>query len=99
MDIEINHNQENRKFHTYIDNSECYLRYTILGPTMLEYCETFVPPLLRRQKIATQIVEKALEYAYANNFMVIPSCSFVASYIHQHPKYEKIRARNLDKLI
>lgn len=91
MDLEITHNKENQEFHVYIDEVEAYLKYRKLGPTMLEYYETFVPVTYRKRGIATAIVEEAMRYAQANNYMVVPTCDFVEVYINNHREYAKMR--------
>lgn len=89
--LEILHNTEKRKFYALINDQEAYLKYRKLGPTMLEYFETFVPVTERKQGIGTKLVEEALRYAQLTNFQVIDTCPFVADYIDANHEFEKIR--------
>jgi predicted GNAT family acetyltransferase len=51
-----------------------------------------VPPALQHRGLASAITRIALEHARANNLRVIPSCSFVAWYLEQHPEYAELIA-------
>lgn len=97
--VEILHNTEEQVFHTFNNEKEAYLKYRKKGPVMLEYFETYVPPLQRGRKIASQLAKAALEYARSRNLQVIPTCSFVASYMDRHHEYDKMRVRNMDNLL
>jgi len=95
--LEIQHNEDKRKFFAIVNDQEAYLVYRRLGPTILEYYETFVPVEERKQGIGSKLVEEALDYAKSNNLMVVDTCPFVADYIDEHHEYEKIRVAAEDK--
>ncbi len=56
----------------------------------LDYYETFVPEKHRGQKIASQLTMEALSYAKENKLKVIPSCSFVDSFVKENHKFDDI---------
>lgn len=89
--IEISHSQERSRFHTFVNEQECYLQYRKVGPTMLEFYNVFVPVGERQQGIGTELVKEALRYAQLNNFLVAPTCNFVAHYLDEHPEFDKMR--------
>ena len=92
--LEITHNKNQMKFHVYIDEEECYLKYRQKTPTVLEYFMVYVPPLLRGRDIASRLTEEALNFARANEFLVAPTCSFVWAYIERrHQDYKNIVAK------
>ncbi|MCD8186215.1 MAG: N-acetyltransferase, partial [Rikenellaceae bacterium] len=51
---------------------------------------TGIPANLRGQGIGSELVEAALEYIDGEGMKVIPLCGFVASYIEEHPQWERI---------
>lgn len=91
MKITITHIIEDHQFSYREDGKTARLDYAILpdGKT-LDYYSTYVPPELRGRQIAQMIVEFALDYAKTNHYKVMPSCSYVSSYIKRHPEYGDI---------
>jgi uncharacterized protein len=51
---------------------------------------TFVPPELRGQGIAEQLVRTALAWARAEKLQVVPECSYVARLIERHHEYSDL---------
>lgn len=97
MNLVIEHDTENKRFFSIIEGKTAKLDYRILpdGKT-LDYVHTYVPPELRGRQIAGQIVKVALDYAKEKHYKVIPSCSFVHSYIENHPEYKDVVAGEVD---
>jgi predicted GNAT family acetyltransferase len=93
MNAIIEHNKEDGTFQTTINNEKAYLHYRKKASDQLEYYETFVPEKQRGQKVASQLAKEALNYAQKNNFQVIPTCSFVASFIKKNQEFEIIKSR------
>ena len=91
MNIEIEHDKENHQFIYEINGKTAHLKYKVLPDgKILDYMSTYVPPELRGQQIAAQLVKVGLDYARANNYKVIPSCSYVRAYIERHPEYNDL---------
>lgn len=87
MNIEVKHDKQTKRF--YIATKEkCELKYRIIDKNTLEYYSTFVPEELRNKGLAGKIAREALEYAKSNRLQIVPTCSFVRSYIEQHPQYK-----------
>jgi predicted GNAT family acetyltransferase len=93
MNIVVEHDKENQQFISEVEGKISHLKYEVLpdGKT-LDYVSTYVPPELRGREIAGTLVKFALEYAKENHYSVIPSCSFVRSYMDRHPEYQDMRA-------
>jgi len=91
--ITIEHQANKNQFIALIDGKEAHLKYNISAKDVLDYYSTFVPPELRGQHIAQNIVKFALDYAKDNHFKVIPSCPFVKKYIDQHAEYQALIAK------
>ena len=58
----------------------------------LDLHHTLVPEAFRGRGIAAQLAKEALEYARASGLKVIPSCSYIATYLDRHPEYAGLRA-------
>lgn len=90
MQIQVNHDVDRGMFKTRIENDDAFLNYRKKGPDKLEFYETFVPKEHRGQKIASQMAKEALDFAEENDLRVIPTCSFVKSYVEKNDEYKKI---------
>lgn len=88
--MEIKHDKDNQRFFSIVDGRESYLQYLKIDSSTLDYYKTYVPNELRGKGIAGKIVESALNYALQNNLNIIPSCSYVDTFIERHPDYNKI---------
>ncbi len=51
---------------------------------------TFTDPALRGKGLAAQVVRAALEFAKKNNLKVIPTCSYVQSFIAKNDEYKEL---------
>lgn len=88
---DITHNTDLRRFETTIDGITAYLSYLDHGDTLI-YNHTIVPKELGGRGLGTALVKHALDYANEHNKKVVPSCSFVASYINRRPEYQHLLA-------
>ena len=87
MDIEIKHDKQNNIFFASVNGKEAYLRYLMSESGEMNMIKTYVPPELRGQGIASVVVKAGLEYAKENGYKIIPSCSYVETYIERHKEY------------
>jgi predicted GNAT family acetyltransferase len=92
MDLEIKHNETDNKFYTVVDGSEAYLRYLMFSDNTMDMLKTYVPNELRDKGIAGEIVRKALNFAEEKNYKIIPTCSYVATFIKRHQEFGHILA-------
>ncbi|MDO4897588.1 MAG: GNAT family N-acetyltransferase [Moraxella sp.] len=88
----ITHNPITCRFETVIDGHTAFLSYQILHDNTLNYNHTIVPKELGGRGLGTALVKYALEYARDNNKKVVPTCSFVASYIQRHTECQLLLA-------
>jgi predicted GNAT family acetyltransferase len=84
--LEITHNEGEKRFETWIDGKLSKLDYNLHGHTIV-MMHVGVHPEHRGQGIAGKLTKVGLEYAKEKNLHVIPMCSYVAAYIHKHPEY------------
>jgi predicted GNAT family acetyltransferase len=90
--VQWRHEPENRRFVAVLDGAEGILEYRSAGDGVLDYFHTYVPPELRGQGIAGELVNVALTYAREHGFNVLPTCPFVARVIDSNPAYADLRA-------
>ena len=84
------HDIPDNKFFAVVSGKEAYLRYLFINKTTMNMIKTYVPPELRGQGIAAVVVHAALEYAKEKGFKVVPTCSYVETYIEMHQEYKAL---------
>ncbi|MEQ1883434.1 MAG: GNAT family N-acetyltransferase [Bryobacteraceae bacterium] len=83
--MEVIQNEAKSRFELHVDGGVAVLDYRLRpGEIVLTYAG--VPGELQGHGLGGQIVQAGLDYARANGLKVIPTCSFVASYIQRHPE-------------
>lgn len=93
MSLVISHDQTDNKFFTVEAGSEAYLRYMMTdNNNTMDIIKTYVPPELRDRGIAGELVKTGLKFAEENNLKVIPTCSYVATFIKRHKEFEHLLA-------
>ena len=83
MDITVKHDKEEQVFYADLGGAVAELSYSIPSDQTIDMRSTYVPQEHRGHGIGEKLVETALAYAEQNNYRVIPSCSFVARYVHR----------------
>lgn len=89
---DIIHNPSNQRFEVTIDGFTGFLSYEVVSEDILDYNHTIVPRELGGRGLGTALVKHALTYARDHHKKVVPSCSFVASYIDRHDEYQSLLA-------
>jgi uncharacterized protein len=92
-DIKIAHNASAQQYEARIDRHLAVAEYSLSGNT-ITFTHTFVPPALRGRGVASKLIQTALEEARSEELIVVPLCSFVASYIRRHPEYASLLSPN-----
>jgi len=90
--MDIRHEPEQRRFVAEVDGAEAVLEYTLRGDGVRNYRHTFVPPALRGQGIAKDLVLYALDDARAQGVQIIPSCPYVAKVVREQAEYADLVA-------
>ncbi len=91
MNTEVIH--EKNRFFKKVDGLDCELEYFLYNNDTIEFYHTYVPEPLRGRGLAGEIIQEGLDYALANNYKVIPSCSAVKKFMDRHPKYNEFAKR------
>lgn len=102
-DITIRHDTHHNVFIATLQGSteEAKLMYTLLSPNttvaslpthqgILDITSTRVPDAFRGRKIAARLADEAFLYAEKNQYLVKPSCSYIAdTYLQNQPEKKK----------
>lgn len=89
---DITHNAAAQRFEAVVDGLLCRCDYRMHGDTMM-LVHTEVPPQLEGRGIASHLVRAAFDHAKANEWDVLPVCSYVQSWARRHPEVEPLLAR------
>lgn len=84
--VAVRDNQAAQRYEVDVDGAVAVLEYE-REDGRIDLIHTEVPPALGGRGIAARLAHTALEDAQAAGLKVIPSCSYVASYIRRHPEY------------
>ena len=88
-DIPVTHNEAEQRFETQVYGQLAVCDYQLQGHQMV-FTHTYVPTELRGRGIAQKLVQVALEYARAQNFRVVPACSYVGAFIARHREFQPL---------
>lgn len=91
MEPEVFHEKENERFVIYAEGNEVYVEYTMRN-NIIDLQHTYTHPVLRGKGLAAQVVRAALEFAKENKLKVIPTCSYVQSFIAKNDEYKELAA-------
>jgi predicted GNAT family acetyltransferase len=83
--VAVVHNAAQHRFEATVDGCLCVTDYLLRDGTMW-MTHTVVPPAVGGRGIAAALVRVALEHARAQGWKVVPSCSYVATYMRRHPQ-------------
>ena len=85
--MNISNNKKQFRFEgTLPDEDIAYLEYRWLKGNMV-LMRTWVPTSGREQGIGSKLIEHTLQHAHTHGLHIIPYCSFVVSFIKEHPQY------------
>jgi len=79
--IKVVHDSEQHYFKINVDNHCAYLAYAKMPDGSIDIYRTFVPDDLRGQGLAEHLAKAALAFADQHQSKVIPSCSYIESYM------------------
>ena len=82
-------NKEEKCFVIYAEGKEVYVKFEIKNNKM-DLDHTYTNPELRGKGLAALVVRAALEFAKGNNLKVIPTCSYVRSFISKNEEYQEL---------
>jgi predicted GNAT family acetyltransferase len=89
--IDVHDNPQTRRFEASISGQTAVAQYEI-GPGVITFTHTRVPESLRGKGIANALAQAALAAARARGLLVIPQCTFFATYMRRHPETRDLLA-------
>ncbi|MEI8402815.1 MAG: GNAT family N-acetyltransferase [Alcaligenaceae bacterium] len=87
----VQHDAAKQCFFLFVDAQRCVLDYT-LQDQIMTITHTGVPDALGGRGLAAQLTKFALDHAHAQQWKVIPRCSYAAVYIRRHTEYATLVA-------
>jgi predicted GNAT family acetyltransferase len=85
--MSVHHDPAARRFTVAVPSGTAELAYALAGPGVLDYHHTYVPLEDRGRGVADRLAQAAVDYARAQGLRIIPSCSYVAEWLRQHPEH------------
>lgn len=83
------HNESQRQFELGAAGYTAFLEYYTEG-SKIYLTHTEAPEAMRGTGAASELVKKSLQYAKDKGLTVVPSCSYVAHYINNHPEWASV---------
>ena len=87
---EVKLNTEKNRFELDVEGATAVIEFRKIEPNILDLIHTEVPEALSGKGIASKLVLGALNYIRSNNLKLIPSCSFVQSYMNKHQEWNDL---------
>ena len=95
---QVTHDEDGHRLEATMPDGELagFLTYDLVeskapgGRGSLIATHTIVQPHHERQGIGSSLARAVLDHAQEHRLTVIPECSFVRSYIDQHPEYKAL---------
>ena len=89
--IAVHDNSHANRFEASVASHTAVAQYE-LGPRVITFTHTRVPETLRGKGIANELAKVALAAARERGLLVIPQCTFFASYMRRHPDTQDLLA-------
>ena len=90
QNLNIKQNAQFQMFFVRVPGGNAYLKYRKPSENLIQYYETYVPPLSRNRGIGNELVKFGINYAKSNDLEIRPSCRFVQAYLDKHPKHQDV---------
>lgn len=88
----IEHKADQNRFEIYVDDALAGYADYIEANGVRDFGHTVTDPNFRGQGLAGQVVKAALDTSREQGFKIVPSCSYVAKYVDNHPEYSDLVA-------
>ncbi len=84
--VDIEHDRAGQRFVARLPEGAAFLAYQSLDGGTLDLYSVQVPAAASGRGIAALLVAEAMGHARAEGYRIIPSCSYVATWIRSHPE-------------
>jgi predicted GNAT family acetyltransferase len=85
-EVVVRHNAERHRFEAGSSEKAALLNYRLHG-NVVEIVHTEVPPEYQGQGLAAKLVTAALEWARAGGHKVMPTCSYVKTFVAKRSEF------------
>lgn len=89
MEYTFEVNESENQFELHTGKTFVFLEF-VIKDNKIYFLHTEAPDELQGTGAAKELVRQALEYSRANKLTVIPSCSYVAHYLDNHPEWRDV---------
>lgn len=89
MEYTVIHDDKVNRFEVFESGQIGYIQYK-MKDGVIDLAHTIVPRQIEGMGIASALTKYALEYARNEQLKVIPTCSFVKTYIERHKEYKDL---------
>ena len=87
--IEVHDNPQASRFEASLSGQTAVAMYET-GSGVITFTHTRVPESLRGKGIANELAKVALAAARERGLLVVPKCTFFASYMRRHPETQEL---------
>jgi predicted GNAT family acetyltransferase len=88
-DIKVTHNDSKKQFEADVAGGTALVAYEKKGDE-IRFLHTEVPEQAAGKGVAQALVRNALDYAREKKLVVVPECSYVASFVKRNRNYDDI---------
>ena len=90
MNVNIQHDAQERRFFAQFEDGDAELVYTEPAPKTMDIQHTYVPESGRGHGVAEALVMAAFDHAREHDVRVVPTCPFVRRWLSGHPGLESL---------
>jgi len=88
--IEIQNNESAHRFEALVDGHVAFVQYRYSNTGEIVFTHTEVPRPLAGRGIGSKLARFALDYARDRALRAASTCSFISSYVENHPEYQSL---------
>lgn len=88
-DLEVVNNEAKGRFEVVLGDEVAFAEYRLLK-TGIMFPHTVVPPAFEGRGIGGKLVRAGMEFARQRGEKVLPTCTFFAGYIKNHPEFHEL---------
>ncbi|MEO0897308.1 MAG: GNAT family N-acetyltransferase [Bacteroidota bacterium] len=90
MSYELIDNKEAKRFEFHLEGGKKAILEYIISKERIFLTHTEVPQGFEGQGLGSQLIKAVLEEVEKRQFVLVPLCPFVATYIKRHPEWKKL---------
>lgn len=87
--LQLIDNTAENQFEIRINDQTAFVEYVIKGDKIY-LTHTEVPASMQHQGVGSALIGKALKHIKGEKRTLVPSCSFVAAYVDNHPEWHSL---------